>query len=220
VTVDIAVTNETELNQAIAQAEGQAANSGAFAIHFTATITLAGPLRTIDLTGGTTLTIDGGGLTIDGQSAERGSIDCRGSPEVWPVRVTAHAFGAGMPRRDLVLSPDHAVFVDGVLVPVRYLVNGGSVAREARDEVTYWHVELSGHEAIVAEGLACESYLDVGDRGNFGGGGGAVVVAHPRFAAHVREARGRAPVVVAGPEVEGVRRRLRERVALVRVGIG
>jgi len=37
--------------------------------------------------------------------------------------VTAGAFGAGRPHRDLRLSPEHAVFVDGVLIPVHLLVN-------------------------------------------------------------------------------------------------
>ena len=39
--------------------------------------------------------------------------------EVWPVRVAAGAFAADLPRRDLLLSPDHAVFVDGALIPIR-----------------------------------------------------------------------------------------------------
>ena len=35
--------------------------------------------------------------------------------EASPVRVFAGAFGAGMPHRDLWLSPDHAIFIDGGL---------------------------------------------------------------------------------------------------------
>jgi collagen type I alpha len=34
--------------------------------------------------------------------------------QVWPVRISADAFAPAMPLRDLWLSPDHAVFVDGV----------------------------------------------------------------------------------------------------------
>ena len=62
-------------------------------------------------------------------SATAGS-HCRRHPrphDVRPVRIAAHAFGLGRPRRDLRLSPDHAVFVDGVLIPVRYLLNGATV---------------------------------------------------------------------------------------------
>ena len=57
------------------------------------------------------------------------TIDCNRHPKpatVWPVRVSAGAFGAGRPVRDLYLSPDHAVFVNEVLVPVKLLIEGTS----------------------------------------------------------------------------------------------
>ncbi len=97
-------------------------------------------------------------------------LDCRRHPkpvDVWPVRVRAGAFAAGRPHRDLMLSPDHAVFVDGVLIPVRYLINGRTIVQEPVDAVTYYHVELSSHSVMLAEGLPCESYLDTGNRGAF-----------------------------------------------------
>lgn len=52
----------------------------------------------------------------------RRMVDCARQPEphkVRPVRVSAHAFGEGRPCRDLWLSPDHALYVDGVLIPVK-----------------------------------------------------------------------------------------------------
>ena len=42
-----------------------------------------------------------------------------------------------------VLSPDHAVFADGVLVPVKHLSTAAASARSAVDAVTYFHVELA-----------------------------------------------------------------------------
>ena len=33
--------------------------------------------------------------------------------------------------------------------------------------MTYYHVELSTHDVILAEGLATESYLDTGNRAAF-----------------------------------------------------
>jgi hypothetical protein len=60
---------------------------------------------------------------------------------VWPVRVRAGAFAARMPKRDLWLSPDHAVFTNGVLIPIKYLINGCTITQEPRDEVTYFHIE-------------------------------------------------------------------------------
>jgi hypothetical protein len=88
-------------------------------------------------------------------------------PLAWPVRIAAHALGENQPRRDLLLSPDHAVHVDGALVPVRHLTNGGSVARCEVADVVYYHLELDRHEVVIAEGLACESYLDTGNRSAF-----------------------------------------------------
>ena len=59
-------------------------------------------------------------------------VDCARHPEpekVWPVRVQAGAFGENQPARALLISPDHAVCVDGVLVPIRNLVNGATIAQ-------------------------------------------------------------------------------------------
>ena len=97
-------------------------------------------------------------------------LDCRRRPrpnEAWPVRVCRDAFGAGRPRRDLWLSPDHAVFVDGVLIPVRYLINAASIVQVPTAEVTYCHVGLARHALLIAEGMPCESYLDTGNRRAF-----------------------------------------------------
>jgi hypothetical protein len=100
----------------------------------------------------------------------RRSVDCTGEDrpaEVWPMRVRAHAFGPSRPHRDLYLSPDHAVHVDGMLVPIRYLENGTTIQRERRDRVTYFHVELARHDIVLSEGLGSESYLDTGNRDDF-----------------------------------------------------
>jgi hypothetical protein len=105
-------------------------------------------------------------------------VDCRRHPQpraVWPVRVAAGAFAPGAPTRDLWLSPDHAIWHHGMLVPIRYLVNGASISQLAMDEVTYWHVELAAHDVLFAEGLAVESYLDTGNRSAFGNGGDGVM---------------------------------------------
>jgi hypothetical protein len=87
--------------------------------------------------------------------------------EMWPFRVRAHAFGPGRPARDLYLSPDDAVHVDGMLVPIRYLENGATILRERRERVTYFHVELARHDILLSEGLGSESYLDTGNRDDF-----------------------------------------------------
>lgn len=145
------------------------------------------------------------------------TIDCARHPDpaaVHPIRVARGAFAPGMPARDLYLSPDHAVFTDDVLIPVRHLVNGTTVRRCPVDHVTYFHVELPRHAALLAENLPAESYLDTGDRSAFANGG-PVIQAHPRFGAAVREARGFAPLVVTGAMIDAVRVRLAQRTAPV-----
>jgi hypothetical protein len=124
------------------------------------------------------------------------------------VRVAAHAFGPGLPRRALLLSPDHAVFTGEVLIPVRFLINGESIAQVAVDRVTYWHVELAQHEVLFAEGLPCESYLDSGNRSNFSNRGGAVIL-HPDFSSWMWDAAACAPLIVAGPKLDAARHLLR-----------
>jgi len=123
--------------------------------------------------------------------------------------VRAGAFDDGKPRRDLWLSPDHAVLVDEMLIPIKFLANGMSIEQVPVDKVAYYHIELAEHDVLLAEGLPAESYLDTGDRSNFTGGGGALVL-HPDFwdTASMWEARGCAPLVVAGPDLDAVRQRL------------
>ena len=137
----------------------------------------------------------------------RRAVDCAAHPkpeQVWPVRARRGAFGPRQPVRDLWLSPDHAVFVNDVLVPVKYLLNGTSIAQVPRKTVTYYHVELPQHELILAEGLAVESYLDVGGRSNFENGG-RVVALFPNFTCLKWETEGCAQLVVTGAELEAAR---------------
>ena len=145
------------------------------------------------------------------------TVDCDTHPrphDVRPVRVLADAFGPGLPHADLTLSPDHAVFVDGVLIPIRYLLNGRTVAQISQRRVTYYHVELDRHDVLLAQGLPAESYLDTGNRGAFANGGGAVAL-HPDFGAQAWASQACAPLVTGGATVARVRKRLRETAILL-----
>jgi len=142
-------------------------------------------------------------------------VDCARHPRPWdvmPVRVHAGAFGPGLPHADLLLSPDHAVFADGHLVPIRYLANGATVVQEQVESVTYWHVELPQHGVVLAEGLPAESYLETGNRGTFANGGPAVHL-HPDFALRVWDAISCAPLLLEGPHLVAIRLRLLARAA-------
>ena len=143
----------------------------------------------------------------------RRHIGCHRHPRphlVWPVRVARNAFDDSLPHHDLWLSPDHAVFCDGMLIPVKHLVNGTTIVQVPITDITYFHVELPRHEILLAEGLTVESYLDTGDRANLDNGG-PLVRLHPDFATRSWEARGRAPLVVIGPRLEDIRSRLATR---------
>lgn len=142
-------------------------------------------------------------------------IDCSRHPapqDVWPVRISRGAFAPGVPHRPLFLSPDHAVLCAGGLVPVRYLVNGRTIVQVPRRAVQYFHVELAAHDVLLAEGLACETYLDTGNRADFENGG-TVVRMHPALALRVWDTRACAPLVLEGPALLAARRRLLDRAA-------
>jgi autotransporter passenger strand-loop-strand repeat protein len=142
-------------------------------------------------------------------------VDCRRHPrprDAWPVRVRAGAFGRNVPRRELWLSPDHAVYIDEMLIPIRHLVDGGAIVQVRMDRMSYWHVELPGHDILLAEGMPAESYLDTGNRSAFADGGAAIDL-HADFSRILWEAKACANLVCSGEALLAVRARLRDRAA-------
>ena len=120
------------------------------------------------------------------------------------MRVAAGAFGPRRPHRDLWLSPDHAVYVGEVLIPVRHLINGSTIAQVPVERVTYYHLELAAHDVLLAEGLPAESFLDMRDGSNYAQRAGPVRL-YSDYAARMWEAFGCARLVVAGPELAAAR---------------
>jgi hypothetical protein len=176
--------------------------------------TATGLVKVEDLAVGERVMTDGGAIEPIVWLGQR-AVNCARHPKpetVWPVRVRAGAFGANVPVRDLYLSPDHAVFVNDVLVPVKLLINGTSIAQVKQNRVTYYHVELPDHGVILAEGLTVESYLDTGDRTDFHHDS-ATIRLFPDFTARLApenasrwETRGAAPLVMTGDKLTAARR--------------
>ncbi len=91
-----------------------------------------------------------------------------GRKDMLPICITAGALDPGVPRRDLWISPHHAMFIDGVLIEARDLVNGASVVQaEQVEAVEYFHIELEDHDIIIAEGAPSETFVDDDSRGMF-----------------------------------------------------
>ncbi len=129
-----------------------------------------------------------------------------GNRAVWPVVIAAGALGGGLPRRDLLVSPEHALFLDGLLVPASALLNGSTIVQRApRGRVEYVHVELDSHDILLAEGVPAESYVDDGNREAFAN---AAEPGAPPLDASRPPARYCAPRADSGPDVEAVRRRI------------
>lgn len=82
------------------------------------------------------------------------------NPDAVPVRIRRDAIGDAMPNCDILLAPDHAIYLHGALYMTRSLVNDVSIIREWRQRAArYWGVCLERHDILAAENMAIESLL-------------------------------------------------------------
>ena len=141
-----------------------------------------------------------------------------GNRDVLPILIRQGALEENVPTRDLWVSPEHAMYIDGMLIPAALLVNGVSIVQEEWvDEVSYFHLEFDSHEVIVAEGALSESFVDDESRQLFDNASEYHEL-HPQ--SPPQPARFCAPRVEDGYELEAVRQQLAARAETGRSVIG
>jgi N-acetylneuraminic acid mutarotase len=135
-----------------------------------------------------------------------------GQKEILPVCFKAGSLDENVPARDLWLSPHHAMYLNGILIEARDLVNGVNIVQPGdTDMVEYFHIELDSHDVIVAEGALSESFVDDDSRGMFHNACDYAAL-YPNDAADA--ARYCAPRLDDGYVVEAVRDRIAARAGL------
>ncbi|MFO1025016.1 MAG: Hint domain-containing protein [Acetobacteraceae bacterium] len=167
-------------------------------------------------TGDRVATLDRGLLPVRWIGYRRIDLTRHRDPAVArPIRFLPDSLGDGIPVRELRVSPDHAMLIDGKLIPARLLVNGATILRDWQsDSVIYFHVETMPHSILLAENALSESYLDTGNRGLFENGA-APLILHPDLSGsdgqQQREAQSCRPFMADAAGVEPVWRRLADR---------
>ena len=141
-----------------------------------------------------------GSRTIDPKTVDRPRDEL-------PVRIRAGAIAKNIPQRDLLVSPDHCMFIQGSLVPAKLLINGTTVTQAITlTPVDYYHVELEEHDVIWAEGAQAESYLDLGNKSAFFEPG-VLQFTSPK----AKQAKACYPLAYWGPAVDQARALIAER---------
>jgi hypothetical protein len=139
-----------------------------------------------------------------------------GRKDILPVCIKAGALGTNVPRRDLWISPHHAMYFErayfeqaaggGVLIEAKDLINGTSIVQASYvNAVDYFHIELDTHDVILAEGALSETFSDDDNRAMFHNADEFHAL-YPQAQAGV--ARYCAPRLDEGYEVAAVRRHI------------
>jgi hypothetical protein len=137
-----------------------------------------------------------------------------GRKDILPVCIKSGALTDNVPARDLWVSPNHAMFLSGVLIEAKDLINGVSIVQaEAVETLEYFHIELETHDVIIAEGALSETFIDDDSRGMFHN---ALDYETLYDEVHAAPAHYCAPRLDEGYEVEAVRQRLALRSGLLR----
>ena len=163
-------------------------------------------------------------MTLDGEALPLKWIGRRsyrdwlavGNADAQPILFKMGSISNGVPARDLYVSPEHAMLLDGVLVPACHLVNGVSVVKmEGMEEIDYFHLEFDRHVVIFAEDAPAESFVDDDSRMLFHN---AEEFRRLYPGEPSRRVEFCAPRIEAGPALDVLRRTLQARARLLRPG--
>ncbi len=103
-------------------------------------------------------------------SRKIGAAELADNHSLRPIRILKGALGEGLPKKDLLVSPQHRVLVGGwraellfgepeVLAPAKGLINDRTVIRDASvEEIEYFHILFDSHEIIKTDGAFTESF--------------------------------------------------------------
>src|SRR5690606_35982747 len=91
------------------------------------------------------------------------------NPALRPVLIPAGAFGPGFPARDMRVSPQHRILLDGpraemlfgepeVLVAAIHLCGRMGIRQELSPGIDYIHVMFEQHQILCSDGIWSESF--------------------------------------------------------------
>lgn len=135
-------------------------------------LTMAGECRVDDIkTGELVLTMDHGYRPVrwvGRRVVSQRELDA--NPHLHPIRITKGALGNNTPCRDMIVSPQHRIYLRSAiiqrmtgqsegLVAAKHLlgIQGVEIAYDMA-EITYVHIMFDEHEVIYSEGAASESF--------------------------------------------------------------
>lgn len=97
------------------------------------------------------------------------AVELLSEPRFNPVSIAAGALGAGMPHRDMLVSPQHRILITGarsellfgeheILVAAKHLVGQAGITQRLSSGVSYLHILFDAHEIVRADGAWSESF--------------------------------------------------------------
>lgn len=127
----------------------------------------------------------------------------------WPVRICKGAIASNVPSRDLRVTGEHGLYLQGRFVPARMLVNGMTILFDKTvKNYRFYHIETEKHAIIKADGAFSETYLDVGgNRQGFATSGNVIPLSRDLS----WEKDGAAPVAYERDFVEPIFQMLKQR---------